>query len=334
MGGTGEAAATAGVRAGASAGGASGSASASESVSGGVSAGGGLDRVIGRLGRWVGDESPALSRVRFDALRRFVVLGVAVEAWNGLRYRAYQDDLVLHTAVAVVQLACLAGAWSGRFTRVAAGVCAAGLASSVALAFPFNANHQLVQGLLLLCIVLARPDADADRRDALCAARWVAVAVMFWAGTQKLLWGHYLGGEFLAWRVAVDPGFAEVFRFVMPDAEWQRLVALESAPGAGPYRVDSLLFVVVSNLGWLAEWAVAGGLLVGRLRPLAWPAGIAFIVGVELAAREIFFGGLIVFLLLLFDERRAAPRSLYLFVPVYAYLFAMAVGWLPHWSFG
>lgn len=293
-----------------------------------------LDRIADRFLALVGDESPAHSQARFDALRRFVVLTVAVESWNALRYRAYQDDAGIHTAVAVVQAACLAAAFGPRLGRAAAGVCALGLLVSVVLAFPFNANHQLVQGLLLACIVLARPDVDADRRDALRAARWIAVAVMFWAGTQKLVWGYYTGGEFLAWRVAVDPGFAEVFRFFLPGAEWQRLVALESAPGAGPYRVDAPLFVAVSNGSWLAEWAIAGGLLHPRLRAWAWPAGIAFLVAVELAARELFFGGLLAFLLLLFEGGRLAPRSLWGFVPAYAYVFAMAVGWLPHWSFG
>jgi hypothetical protein len=299
-----------------------------------TASGGGFDRALARALAWVGDESPDLSRVRLDALRRFIVLTVAVESWNALRYRAYQEDLAVQTAVAGLQLACLAAAWSSRFARAATGLSAAALAVSVALAFPFNANHQLVQGLVLVCIVLARPDVAEDRRDALRAVRWIAVAVMFWAGTQKLLWGYYLGGEFLAWRVAVDPGFAEVFRFFMPESELQRLVALESADGAGPYRVASPLFLVVSNLSWLAEWAIAGGLLVPRLRRLAWPAGIAFLLVVELAARELFFGGLLAFLLLLFEGRRAAPRSLWVFVPAYGYVFAMALGWLPHWSFG
>jgi hypothetical protein len=293
-----------------------------------------LDRWIARALALVGEEPVGLSCARFDALRRFVVLTVAVEAWNALRYRAYQDDLAVHTAVAVLQLLCLVAAWRGSFTRSAVAVSAGGLALSVALAFPFNANHQLVQGLLLVALALARPDEDADRRDVLRTARWIAVAVMFWAGTQKLLWGFYFGGEFLAWRVAVDPGFAEVFRFLMPQAEWQRLLALESVEGAGPYRVDSLLFVLVSNASWLAEWAIAGGLLVARTRTLAAVAGLLFLVCVELAARELFFGGLLAFLLLLFEGRLAAVRSLWLFVPAYAYLFAMAVGWVPHWSFG
>ena len=44
--------------------------------------------------------------------------------------------------------------------------------------------------------------------------------------------------------------------------------------------------------------------------------------------------GLLAFLLLLFQEGRWLERSLFVFGPAAIYGFAMAVGWLPHWSYG
>jgi len=293
-----------------------------------------LDLFVARALAWVGEESEGASAARFAALRRFLVLAVAVESWNALRYQAYQEAPVLHTGLAALQLVCLGAAWSGPLTRLATLASATALAIGVAIAFPFNANHQAVEILCLALVGLARPDVSGERCDSLRGVRWVAVAVMFWAGAQKLLFGLYFGGEFLAHRVAVDSGFAEIFRLVMPESEWQRLLALEAVEGSGPYRVDSWLFVAISNLSWMTELALAGALLHPRMRRLAWPAGIAFLLVVELAAREVFFGALLCFLLLLFEERRLAARALPAFGLGYAYLFAMAVGWLPHWSFG
>ncbi len=293
-----------------------------------------LDRFLSRSLARVGAEPEDRLDDRFAALRRFLVLVVAVESWNALRYRAYQDDLAIHTAIAGIQLVCLGAAWAGPGTRVATAVSAAGLAVGMGLTFPFNANHQAVQLLCLVALSLPGAGVPESRRDVLLAVRWFAVAILFWAGVQKLLWGLYIGGEFLAHRIAIDPGFAQVFGWVVSDAEIARLTGLEAADGAGPFRIDAWWFVAISNLSWIAEVAIAGALLHPHLRPWAWPAGLAFIFAVELAAREVLFGSLLAFLILLFQEGRWAPRSLWVFVPGAVYVFAMALDWLPHWGFG
>jgi hypothetical protein len=279
-----------------------------------------------------GDE-PAEAR-SFASLRRFVLAAIAVEAVNALRFDAYQDRDLAQRGLAVLLAIAFALGWSGRAARAAAWLAFAALAASVAIAFPENANHQFAELWLLSLFGLANHADPLQRRRLLQSARWLFAIGFFWAGLQKCLWGYYFRGEFLAQRIAIDPAFREVFAWLAPSAEIARLAALGDAEGSGPFRIDSLFFVVLSNGVWLGELAVAAALFVPRLRRLTVLAALLFLAAIELGARELFFGFLMANLALLWLGPRIHARALPGFLVVYAYLLGMALGWMPHWSFG
>ena len=142
--------------------------------------------------------------------------------------------------------------------------------------------HLLVLSTLLL--TLPRANALAERVDALDGFRWILLLGFFWAGVQKVLYGYYFGGEFLAHRMATDPDFLLVFGPFVPTAEVERLLALGRQYGAGPFRIDSWLFVAVSNLSWIAEIVLPLLLLFRPTRRLAVVGSVLFIFAVQSAA--------------------------------------------------
>lgn len=271
-------------------------------------------------GRGMDDDAIARSKLR--SMRRLVLLTLACEGWAVLGYVPYSSHAGAYGLAALALSLCALVGWRDRFATPALGLAFALELGVVASVFPENANHQWLALviLLVLCVAPIDPRADggsgrvlgevtpADYRAALRTLRWIAVAGLFWAGVMKLVYGLWIGGEYLAYRIAIDPGFARVLGPLVPDAELTRLVALENRIGEGPFRAASPALVVVSNLTWVAEIGLAIGLLLARLRRFALVAAIALIVAIEAGAREIFFGGLMLGLLLLFARRdRLAP---------------------------
>ena len=69
---------------------------------------------------------------------------------------------------------------------------------------------------------------------------------------------------------------------------------------------------------WMLELALPVGLCFARTRAVALLAALALIVAIEAGALEIFFGGLMVGLLLLFAERERLSVLIGPIVLVYA----------------
>ena len=119
--------------------------------------------------------------------------------------------------------------------------------------FPLAPNHFFVELYAVALLALVGRGAR-DAALALAALRWLAALVLFASGLQKLFYGHYLRGDFLAFMVGRGDRFADLFRWILPAAEVARLQALDPfRDGAGPYRVSQPLFVAVSNLVCIAE---------------------------------------------------------------------------------
>jgi len=153
--------------------------------------------------------------------------------------------------------------------------------------------------------------------------RWIVLSGLAWSGVMKLRYGYWLGGEFLSYQIATDPGFARVFAPIVPGAEWARLVALENRIGAGPFRAEAPLLVAVSNLTWLAEIVLPIGLLGSRTRTIAMIASLVLMIAIQAGAREIFFAGLMVGGLLLFDRRDRVSA----FLPVAGLCHVLWLAW-------
>ncbi len=175
-------------------------------------------------------------------------------------------------------------------------------------AFPHVANHSFLMLFCLLGLTLFATDSVEDQALLLAGLRWLAVIVLFWSGVQKLLHGQFFEGEFLAQRIAIDPRYASFFSLVMPE----EVARLRGLPPTGPFVLQSGIGLVISNLTYLTEIALGLILLLGRsLRPLAWAAAALLIVGIQLGAREFYFGVAMLQILVLFapgpQHERAAP---------------------------
>lgn len=267
---------------------------------------GAIDRLLARTGR--DDDAVALAKLR--SMRRLVLMTLALEGWAALRLVPYSESPGFHASIAAALGVCALLGWRDRHALPAVVGALALELVTVASVFPDNANHQYLAIVLLALISLSyssprsgAPVEPDDARTALASMRWIVLAGLVWSGVMKLAYGYWLGGEFLAYRIAVDPGFARVFAPIVPAAEMARLVALENQIGAGPFRAEAPLLVAVSNATWLAEILLPIGLLARRTRPLSLFALMALLVAIQAGAREIFFAGLMFGGLLLFARR-------------------------------
>lgn len=271
-----------------------------------------------------GIDDPEAAESKLRSIRRLVLLTLACESWYVLGYVPYSSHRLAYGGVALAMTACAVAGWREPRARPATAVAFALLLGVVVSAFPWNANHQFLALLLLALQLLVSPDGserDADVRTALAGMRWLATIGIVWAGLMKLYYGYWLEAEFLSFRVATDPDFRQALGFLVPSMELERLVGLGADVGAGPFRADAPLLAVVSNGTWILEILLPVGLLMPATRRPAMAATIALFVAIQLGAREVFFGGLMVGLLLLFERRDRVAA----FLPPAGLVYA---GWL------
>jgi hypothetical protein len=104
--------------------------------------------------------------------------------------------------------------------------------------------------------------------------------------------------------------------------------------GSGPFRINSLLFVVVSNLSWISEIALPMLLVYRPTRRLAVVGSVLFILVVQSAARELYFGGIMIGLILLYWPGDALRRAYPLFAVAYLWLLVANLRQLAEVGFG
>ena len=280
----------------------------------------------------VRDREPSFEDRKFVAFRRVILVVAASESWLVLTRDPYQSYFYL--ALSVLVSACFLAGFYARFARVATALAGFCIGIQIVATFPENANHQFLIVLSTLLLALPRTNAPAERVDALDGLRWILLLGFFWAGMQKLLYGYYFGGEFLAHRMATDPDFLLVLRPLAPTAEVERLLALGRQYGAGPFRIDSWLFVAASNLSWIAEIVLPLLLLFRPTRRLAVVGSVLFIFAIQSAARELYFGGIMIGLILLFWPGDALRRAYPLFAVAYLWLLVVNLQLLAEVGFG
>ena len=260
----------------------------------------------------------------------------------------FGERLLRWAIVLVALVGCIPGygSWAARLAAIplwATRVASVLLLVEITITVPFTANHVFLE---FLCLALLSVLDERDEREAellLPAFRWLVGIFFFYTGLQKVLYGYYFDGQFLAYLAGTEDRFAAVFRLIIPADELARLQSYNELLlrpgvfrpriGAGPYHVDSVLFVVVSNSVYLFEMLAGILLLVRRTRVLAAVASIAFVVMIQLGARELTFGVLMVNLLLLFVPGGWVKRLLPAFLLFYLYLVAHKLGWVPMFSY-
>lgn len=265
-----------------------------------------------------------------DALRafgRFALLHGCVRSWLWVHFAVDVPRAGL-VAAACVATAAFALVWHPRAERIAPRVALPALLAQLALTFPTTDNHFFLElyAVGLLCLQGPGDEVRALVRSALQA---LAAIVLFHTGLQKVLYGQYFGGEFLAFMIGQGERFALPFEWIVSADEVARLRGYDALrSGQGPYRVDSALFVALSNAVWIAEIALAAGLAFARTRIFAACGALALVAAIQLGAREFGFALLFANLLLLFTER-AGSLALPLFAAVEGLALAAAIGGLP-----
>ncbi len=245
------------------------------------------------------DPSAESTSSRLRWLRRTLL------AWGAVRTLVWTSlDAPLHagtlTLTAIVLATAAALAWIPRYERWASRVAVPAVFAQLLATLPLTPNHFFLE--LYAVTILACTDGSArDDGLALAGVRWLTAIVLFLTGCQKLAYGHYLHGDFLAFMVGRGDRFADLFAWVLPPSEVVRLASYDPfRGGSGPYRVTAAPFVLMSNAVWLAELALPVGLLVPRTRTLAALGALAFVAAIQLGARELGFALLFMNLLALF----------------------------------
>ena len=195
--------------------------------------------------------------------------------------------------------------------------------------FPMVSNHSYLEFTLISLYCWIDSSKAEERELFLEACRWLTVIIFFYSGVQKLWYGEYFDGRYLAYLAAVSPKSRMAFELLIQPEELTRLVSYERQAGSGPFLIDSVIFKVVSNGAWISEIVLGLLLLFRKVWPLAVVCAIFTTFVIEFIAREFIFGVLMVSMLFLFCRRDVNRRLLPVYVVFLGYLVAVKLGWVP-----
>jgi hypothetical protein len=269
--------------------------------------------VADRVLAMVGVESPAATLATALAFRRFVLLEAAVHAWVVVAHGSEPlfARLALVSAIALTPpAACGLVPRLATWTTWAARAAFAVMIVRLVVLFPDAYNHLVLETLFVGAAALTRTGDVAEERLLLGLVRWLVVIVFLWTGLQKVLHGCWFRGEFLALAIATNAHYGDLFALVMPDEVVRLRTLVPLRTGAGPFLVAAAPFWLLSNVVWAAELVLPVLLLVPRTRLAGVIGSVAFLVAVQVVARELVFGVLFTNALLLFTPdayRRAFP---------------------------
>lgn len=257
-----------------------------------------LDAFLGLAG----DAGGQRAGEKLASFRRFLLVYGAVRSGLWMALGGALDPVILGSGLGLAL--CAVAGFAPR-ARVGLAVFSTRLALALLFVqlgwtFPLTDNHFFIELFALGLVSLAGSDG---RDDALVlqALQWLAAIALFEAGLQKLLYGHYLHGDFLAFMVGQGDRFADLFRPLLSPEEVARLAAYDPLrTGAGPFRVDSAVFVAASNAVVLAELVLPALLVWRRTRTAAAVLAIVFVAVLQLGARELGFAVIFSGLLSLF----------------------------------
>ncbi len=268
-------------------------------------------RVLGQMGTV--DDVAAASSLR--TFRQFLLLYASVRSFLWIAYA--ETDAGLLTACACVIWFGLAQSFSAKWAWLAPRIVLPVLLVQFAWRAPHVANHHVVEFLSFTMLALLGARERRDATSVLQGLRWLTMIVLFWAGLQKLLYGHYFRGDFLALMIAIQEPFAVFFRMLVSPEEISRVAGYDLwRTGSGPFRLESPLFALASNAVWVGEMGFPLLALLSRVRHLAALGAIALVLAIEMAALEIGFALLFLHLLMLFFDAKVA-RRLFPFVALF-----------------
>jgi hypothetical protein len=233
----------------------------------------------------------------------------------------YGTDIYILSGIGV--LVAFVMSWSPAWRLRADFVALGCVGTKVLFTLPASSNHLLLELVILSLLCLLHREREFERYALIGSYRWLVFLLMAYSGLQKVAYGTYFDGSFLATQIDV-PRFAEFFERVLSDEEVARIrhAALDDPPG--PFRFESAAALFPSNSAWIVELAVAAMLLMRRLHALAVVVGLVSVMGIELVAREFLFGTLAVNMLMFFARAHVARRVAWVSGAVCVLLVALA----------
>ncbi|HVM96519.1 MAG TPA: hypothetical protein VMT89_09025 [Candidatus Acidoferrales bacterium] len=275
------------------------------------------------------DQATQLSKVR--AFEWIFVLIVCTEYWSRVALKANDQSLSSWIGLALVTSFGIA-TLSTRWRQLAFSGLAITRAVLLWNDFPGAGNHAYLEVLLcVLCASFSVHDGE-ERTLWLRAARWMTCVVFFYAGVQKLVHGYYFSGQALAYAIDIE-AFRPILQLLMPHDEFLRLSQYHGKAGDGPYLVSSALVTLLSNATYIIEIGLAVLMALRRTRQIAVIGAILFVIGIETAAREFFFGLIYINMLLLFIDRDVNRRLVGVFAAFLACLLLVRWNILPELIF-
>ena len=277
-----------------------------------------VDTAIDRAISIASDESTTDPLPRLRAFELILLVHLFATVASGAFPRTHvEQGMQMFFAAAIG--GCLALWFMPRMSRLAIAGAFCTMFGLQYLVFPQTGNHSFLELWLLLLLVLIGRSTRDEGVVLLAALRGIVAVMLFYTGLQKVLYGTYIDGQFLAAQIMIKAQFADIFGWIVPADEISRLQTLQwDRVGAGPVRSDAPLLILASNAVYLFEIAIPLLLLWRPTRRAAVIALLLFTIAIQSGAREMFFGGLRVNITLLFWPRDLHSRALWLFLVYYA----------------
>jgi hypothetical protein len=286
-----------------------------------------VTRILARLD---GDD-PATWLPKLRTFAQAFVLILGAEYWARALSKWPQLSPVYEIALATATVACVATGIA-RLRRAALAALAITQLGVIAAEFPATGNHAYLELYVLLLLSVLRLDEPEERRLLMRALRWLVCLVLFSSGLQKVVHGYYFRGQYLTYSMWIET-FRPVLALLVPPGEYARLTSFPSEVGSGPYLVESPLLLLVSNAVWVAELVLPLLLLSPATRVVGVAGTLALLAGIEVAAREVFFGLVFTNGVLLFLPRPLGRWYVPAVAAILAWLLLSALGVVPHVEF-
>jgi len=279
-------------------------------------------------------DSPPVCR-KLQSFRILILFHVAVATWlrinagagGGLSGIAARPHILLLSYGLIAM--CLAGLLPN--LRIVAPRIATLLAAFLTVSLlPDTANHVFLEFFCLLFLCFADDSEPAECELVIRSLCSVFAIILFYTGFQKLIYGQYFDGQYLAFAVATEDRFATFLQIVIPADEFERLRNLDpNTIGSGPFRFETPWLVAATNAIYIVEMGLPALLQLRKFRTAACLAAIVLIMLIELGAREIIFGVLFISLAALHFEKNWVGRLLPVIAGFYVYLIAGQLGLVP-----
>lgn len=186
--------------------------------------------------------------------------------------------------------------------------------SIVSLLFFFNyaefaSNHMgLVSWLILLTLVYDLRKTQ-EKKEVYKVLVIAIIIFFFFTGFQKLIYGTYFKSQFLVYMINSTERFASVFKYILSDVEFKRILSLNLQKDSLSSNNLTLLFT--SNIVILFELIVPILMLIKRNENVIYIAMI-FTICIQIVAREYFFAIIFLNCLYFLTQKRYDLRIIFI----------------------